>query len=518
MYTPNERSPEYLTGSFAAALCDLAFDAVESFELAPICKWRIAPGERSTDAHLLSESQSQIPESELTKKDVSKALVAVRGSRWLRILKLSHVTLDQDVCIWLANILKYTTSLVELDVSNTKLDAKGAMMLLDAIKQNPDSNLVRINLNGNYLGLYLRNSFESELRKKGGNLVPENGSMQAESSTTTSGASSSTGATAANFQDVPIELKERLANLIRKVAEYHLLVRMSDGSVFPETEKIMQSIESLLEQDRRLLAVPIPNRISCIGEQNILLQSAQCAPEILKLVLDRLSNEEFHEMELDGIPLFCLAASKLGIEGARLIKERFSEKQRYLDNALWYSLYRRDIKVADICSDLGANISKADCFGRLPLHYAVSYLDKSMIRFLCSKGANINAPMGEKGTCLHMLMDIVESVTESDKMLMAKMLIDLGASTESLNGEGKRPDEVAEASGFRQLAQLIKEVRQVRGITSAQPQATTSSIVTGPRFFGGGSSSAAIPVSQPAPLPASPGYPSSSSAASSKFK
>jgi len=113
-------------------------------------------------------------------------------------------------------------------------------------------------------------------------------------------------------------------------------------------------------------------------------------------------------------------------------------------NELIWSLKNGDLdQVRDFVESKGVDVN-TPIQGRPPIHYASDFGQKDVIRYLISKGANVNA-VDRHG--IHALLPAIwEGHTDC-----VKLLIDSGAAKEGKTPDGKPFAEVAEKEDIRTL-------------------------------------------------------------------
>jgi len=268
-------------GSIKEAIQELRRNEVESLELAPVCTWQLRSGATPN----IQGSSNPEPQS-LASNDVLQALRTARECKTLKTLVLRHITLDEELCIWLANVSKYHPSLTLLDVSNARLDEEGARMLLDGTKLNPN---LKVKLSGVFDTL------------QPGLYIPQSMWMA------------------------------RLIQIFARAAECKQQKKLQ------ELQENIREIEKILRVLQKYETGSKLPTLSLMFEHNLLPLAAQSTSEVLDLILKAVSVEDFYELEADGIPLYCLADRNLGVEGAKLISQKLEWKQEQFDEARRYS-------------------------------------------------------------------------------------------------------------------------------------------------------------------------------------
>jgi ankyrin len=167
------------------------------------------------------------------------------------------------------------------------------------------------------------------------------------------------------------------------------------------------------------------------------------------------------------------------IELLKLLLEHKADPNLTTDNgqtALEQVVRLGNVEAARLLLDAGAKVD-AGLSGRDgPLHNAASMGNYDLVQLLLSKGADANA-RGQGGrTPLHAIASAGRS-NDAGRLNGAKLLLEFGAKTDTINSQGQTPSMLAQQMGNAELLELLSprtNVRPVAGqaIPAARPGST----------------------------------------------
>jgi len=121
-------------------------------------------------------------------------------------------------------------------------------------------------------------------------------------------------------------------------------------------------------------------------------------------------------------------------------------------NRMFAAIKRKDLNAVQQALNEGARINNYDSKGKVPLHYGVNNIE--LLKFILNQpGILINRRATDGNTALHM-------AAAQGNMPAIQLLLAAGADTTELNGQGYIAEEVAQAKGKAQAAQLVQPTDQ----------------------------------------------------------
>lgn len=108
------------------------------------------------------------------------------------------------------------------------------------------------------------------------------------------------------------------------------------------------------------------------------------------------------------------------------------------------------LAVVQYLTEKGADVNMKDKSGRTPLHWCCIGGHKEVAEFLLANGVNVNDVTTSQMTPLH-------AAVEGGKVECARFLLKNSADTNAVDGDGKKPFDIAAAAKNKAMIIMMKE-------------------------------------------------------------
>ena len=91
--------------------------------------------------------------NEIENEGIEILVEGIKSNHTIRSISLNAISIDSDGVKPLANLIQTSTTLISLEIGSNSITAEGAIYLADAIKANPYTNLAKLDLDRNNIGV-----------------------------------------------------------------------------------------------------------------------------------------------------------------------------------------------------------------------------------------------------------------------------------------------------------------------------------------------------------------------------
>lgn len=213
--------------------------------------------------------------------------------------------------------------------------------------------------------------------------------------------------------------------LVQKGASVESIVNDQTLLIYAlKNHKSPQIIEHLIQQTRNL------NAQNANGETALLLAVERGTPEQVKMLLAKGAKPDIQDKDLR-TPL-SIAVAKDQIEIVESLLQKGAQVGARSKDGKNLMHVARSVRMAEILSQANVPIDEADAEGRTPLSQAVRNDQLELVRFLVSKGANVQWRSKKKETLLHL------AVSEAGAGVI-RYLLDNTLDPNATDFEGRSP-------------------------------------------------------------------------------